>query len=75
MIAENVVSFLSALSNDLANRYNIKKRVAIVSGARKVIAKHRKLETIQAKIGIIEHKVEEVIRLFRPLVGRGIPFF
>ena len=33
------------------------------------------LETIQAKIGIIEHKLQEVIRLFRPLVDRGIFFF
>ena len=33
------------------------------------------LDTVQAKIGIIEHKVKEVIRLFKPLVDRGIPFF
>ena len=46
VIVENVVSFLSALSDDLANRYNIQNRVAIISGARKVIAKHRMLDTV-----------------------------
>ena len=33
------------------------------------------LDTIQAKVGIISHKVKEVIKLFNPLVSRGIPFF
>ena len=33
------------------------------------------LETLQAKIGIIEHKVQKVIKLFKSLVDRGIPFF
>ena len=33
------------------------------------------LDTVQAKMDIIEHKVKEVIRLFKPLVDRGIPFF
>ena len=72
---ENTIVFLSALSDHLANRYGIQNRVVVISGARKVIAKHRMLETVQAKIGIIKHKVQEVIRLFRPLVDRGIPFF
>ena len=40
-----------------------------------MIAKHRMLKTLQAKIEVIEHKVKEVIRLFKPLVGRGIHFF
>ena len=74
-IEKNDVDFLSALLDDLASQYNIKNRVAIISGARKVIAKHRMLDTVQAKIGIIDHKVKEVIRLFKPLVDRGIPFF
>ena len=60
---------------NLANRYGIQNKGFFVSRARKVIAKHRMLETVQAKIGIIEHKVQEVSRIFRPLVDRGIPFF
>ena len=42
---------------------------------RKVIAKHRILEIVRAKIDVIEHKVKEVIKLFKPLVDRYIPFF
>ena len=49
--------------------------MAIISGDRKVITKHRILDTVQAKIDIIEHKVKQVIRLFRSLVNKGIPFF
>ena len=75
VIAKNAVDFISALSDDLANRYNIQNIVAIISRARKVISKHRMLDTVQAKIGIIDHKVKEVINLFKPLVDRGIPFF
>ena len=33
------------------------------------------LDTVQAKIDIIDHKVKEVIKLFKPLVRRGIPLF
>ena len=43
---ENFVAFLCSLSNDFANRYGIQNRVAMVYGARKVIAKHRMLETV-----------------------------
>ena len=49
VIAENAVDFLSTLPYDLANRYNIQNRVAIISGTRKVIAKHRMLDIVQAK--------------------------
>ena len=43
---ENIVAFPSSLSDDLANRYGIQNRVVVVSEARKVIAKHRMLETV-----------------------------
>ena len=33
------------------------------------------LDTVHAKIDIIDHKVQEVIKLFKPLVSGGIPFF
>ena len=61
VIAENDVDFLSTLSDDLANWYNIQNRLSIISGPRKVIAKHRMLDTVQTKIDIIDHKVNEFI--------------
>ena len=73
--AENAVTFLSSLSNESANRYNIQNRVVVVSGARKIVAKHRMLENVQAKIEFIEHKFLEVIKLFKPVVCKGLPFF
>ena len=33
------------------------------------------LDTVLEKIDIIDHKVKEVIKLFKPLVDRGVPFF
>ena len=63
------------MSDDLVSKYGIQNRVAIISGSRKVIAKHRMLDTVLEKIDIIDHKVKEVIKLFKPLVDRGVPFF
>ena len=40
-----------------------------------MIGKYRSLDTIQDKVYIISHKVKEVVNLFTPLVGKGIPFF
>ena len=74
-VAQNAINFLSTLSKDQTSRCGIQNRVAFISGSRKVVGKHRMLDTIQAKIDIIDHKVKEVIELFKPLVRRGIPFF
>ena len=75
VIVENSIDFLGSFSDDSANQYGIQNRVTIVSGARKVFAKHKMLETIHEKIKVIEHIVLEVIKIFRPLVHRGLPFF
>ena len=72
---EDAITFLSSLSDESASRYGIQNRIVFVSGARKVVTKHRKMETIPAKIEVIEHKVWEVVKLFRPLVSKGLPFF
>ena len=74
-VAKNAIEFLISLSDDLVSKYDIQNRVAIIFGARKVISKHRMLHIVLAKIGIIDHKVREVIKLFKPLVDRGVPFF
>ena len=74
-VAKNAVEFLSSLSDYLVSKYVIQNRVAIISRARKVIDKHRMLDTVLAKIGIIDHKFKEVIKFFKPLVERGFPFF
>ena len=75
MTMENAITFLSSLSDGSASKYGIQNRVALVSGARKVVAKHRIMEMVRAKIEFIEHKVREFIKLFRPMVSRGLPFF
>ena len=74
-IVESTVTFLSSLSDEASNRYGLQNRVVLVFEARKAIAKHRMMETVQAKIEVTEHKVQEVVKLFRPLTNRGFPFF
>ena len=74
-VANNAIEFLRSFSNDLVDRYGIQNIVSIIWGARKVIAEHSMLETVLSKIGIKEHKVKGVIKLFKPLVDRGVPFF
>ena len=73
--SKNSITFLSSLSDDSTNRYSIQNRVVVVFEAIKVVAKHRILETVRAKIEVIEHKFLEVIKLFKPLVSKGLPFF
>ena len=74
-VAQNAFNFLSNFSEEQTSKYGIPNRVAIISGARKVVRKHRMLDNVHAKIDIIDHKFKEGIELFKPLVSREIPFF
>ena len=74
-MAKKAIEFLSSLSDDLVSKFGIQNKVSIIFGARKVFAKHMMLDTVLAKIDITGHKVKEVIKLFKPLVDRGVPFF
>ena len=73
--AKNAITYLSSLSDEASSSYDLQNRVIFVSAARKVTAKHRMKETVQAKIELTEHKLREVIKLFRPLTSKGLPFF
>ena len=73
--AESTITFLSSLLDKATNSYSLQNRVIVVSEARKAIAKHRMMETVQAKIEVTKHKVREVVNFFRPLTNRGFPFF
>ena len=73
-VSQNSIDFLSTLLQYQTSKCGIQNRVAIISGARKVVGKHRMLDTVHAKIDIIDHKVKEVIELLKLLVSRGIPF-
>ena len=74
-VAQNAIKFLSTLSEDQVRRFDIRDRVVVISWSRKVIGKYIILNTVQAKVDIISHKVKELINFFTPLVSRGIPFF
>ena len=73
--AENSITYLSSLSDIASSSHGLQNRVIVVSAALKVIDKHRMKEIVQAKIELTEHKLWEVIKLFRPLMSKGLPFF
>ena len=73
--AENAMTYLSSLSDEASSSYSLQTRVVVVSVARKVIAKHRMKETVQPKIELTEHKIQEVIKLSKNLTSKGLPFF
>ena len=66
---ENAITFLSSMLDGSASRNGIQNRIIVVSGARKIVAKHRMMETVQAKIEVSQHKFQEFIKLFKPLVS------
>ena len=72
---ENAITFLSSLSDESASRYSIQNMIVVVSRARKVVAKHRMMETVRAEIEVTERKFREVVKLFRQMLSRGILFF
>ena len=74
-VAQNPIKFLSTLSEDQVKRFGIQEKVIVASWARKLIGKYRMLDSVQAKVDIIIHKIKEVADLFNPIVNRGIPFF
>ena len=74
-LAKTAINFLSTLLEDQVRRFVIQDKVVITSCARKVVGKYRMLNTVDAKVDIISHKIKEVTNLFTPLVCRGIPFF
>ena len=47
---KNTIAYLSSLSDEASKSYGLQNTVIIVSEARKVIAKHRMIETVQDKI-------------------------
>ena len=57
-VAQNVVDFLSTLSEDQIKRMGIQDKVVVVFWARRVIGKYIMMETVQANMEIINHRVK-----------------
>ena len=68
VIVENAITFLSSMLDGSASRYGIQNRITVVSGARKIVAKHKMMEMVRDKIEVTKHKV-------RGVISRGLPFF
>ena len=73
--ANNEISFLKNLTEEDIEQENIQDRVLVITWARKVVNKHRHLETVEAKVNFMHNQVKEFILRFSPLFKIGIPFF
>ena len=74
-IAERAITYLSSLSEESSNSFGLQNRVTVIFGAQRVITKHRMMETVQAQIDITDHKLREILRMFKTLASKGLPFF
>ena len=54
----NTINFLNTLSEEYLRTMGIKYRITMITSARKVVGKHQHLETVQAKIVIMQHQVK-----------------
>ena len=73
--AKNAINFLNSLSEDDLKKSNVKDRISIMTWARKVINKYHHLDTVQAKVDILAHRVKLFIEMFDLLFNKGLPFF
>ena len=73
--AQNVIKFLNNLIEEDIRKENISDRISTITWARKVVSKYQHLDTIQAKIYMMNHQNKGFIELFNPLFKIGLPFF
>ena len=73
--ANNAIKFLNSLTEEEIKKANIHDRVLVIKWERKVVNKYHNLETIEAKIDVMHHRIKEFIELYNPLFRRGLPFF
>ena len=71
----NAISFLNILIEEDIRKANIKYMILTITWERKVVKKYQHLDTVQAKIDIMNHQIKEFIKLFSPLFKRGLPSF
>ena len=62
------------MSEEELRAAHIIEKIYVITWARKVVNHHHHLDTIEAKIGIMEHEVKYFIEMFDPLVKMGLPF-
>ena len=73
--AINAIDFLNGLTEEELRTTNIMNMISIITWARKGVNQHHHLDTIEAKISIMEHEGKYFIEMFNPLVKMGLPFF
>ena len=74
-IVDNTIHFLNGLTKEELKVANMKDRISIIPWMRKVVCKHQHLDTVEAKIDIINHEIKLFIQAFTPLFKKSLPFF
>ena len=65
---------MNSSSEDDLNTIKIKGMILDITWARKVVGKHQHLDTVHAKIDIMQHQVKMFIELFTHVFKKGFPF-
>ena len=71
----SIVSFVNGVSEDYLKTMEIKDIIPIITWERKIVGKHKHLDTVHNKINITQHQVKMFIGLFTPLFKMGLPSF
>ena len=74
-IANNTIHFLNGLTKDELKEAIIKEKFSIITWERKVVSKHRHLDTMEKKIAIMNQEIELFIESISPLCKKSLPFF
>ena len=70
----NTINFLNTLSEEDLRIMKIKDIITMITCARKVVEKNQHIETMQAKIDIMQHHVNIFKGSFVSLFQKGLPF-
>ena len=62
--ANKTIDFLNGLIEDELKVANIKDRISIITWVRKVMSKHQHQDTVEAKVGIMNHEIKFFIESF-----------
>ena len=67
-LTHNAIHFLNSFTEKDIRKENIKDEISTITWARKVVRNYQHLDTVQAKIDIMNHQIKEFIELFNPFV-------
>jgi len=73
--AQNAIDLLNSMPTSYLQTIRVKDRTVLIISARKIIAKHNLLISVQNKAMQMEHSIHEFRDAFEQLFIKGLPSF